>query len=288
MSLLNTHLGNYKVVAHIADGKDATIYLAMHEHSGLAVAIKALRLENARNRSRIAQLVNESSVLKRLDHPNIVRFFKLERRNFPPYIVIEYFRSKNLKQRIIQRDEMIMKRAMRIIMQMCSALEHLHDCGIIHKDIKSENILVSNGGDVRLIDFAIAEKLRFRLCRALARRTTRIQGTRTYIAPEQIKGGQLDVRTDIYSLGITIYEMLVGRPPFVAADSNMLLYHHLNTPPEPMRKQNEKISEEFDAIVMRMLGKKPEQRPQSITKLMEALGQVRVFKNARVDTRCDG
>ena len=287
MSLLNTHLGNYKVVAHIADGKDATIYLAMHEHSGLTVAIKALRLENARNRSRVAQLANESTVLKRLDHPNIVRFFKLERRNFPPYMVIEYFRSRNLKQRLIQRDEMVQKRAMRIIMQMCSALEHLHDAGIIHKDVKSENILVSNGGDVRLIDFAIAEKVRFRLRRAVAKRSSRIQGTRTYISPEQIRGGQLDMRTDVYSLGVTIYEMLAGKPPFVAADSKVLLYHHVNTPPESMRRQNALISEEFDEIVMSMLGKKPEQRPQSIGNLMEALGQVRVFRNERKDTRCD-
>jgi len=287
MSLLNTYMGEYKVAAHIADGKDASVYLAMHEHSGFSVAIKALRTENARDRSRIAQLVNEAAVLKQLDHPNIIRFFKLARRHNNPYIVIEYFKSKNLKQRVIQRDEIIKTRAMRVIMQMCSAVEHLHDAGLVHKDIKSENILVSGSGDVKLIDFAITERRKFRLSRALKRNASRIQGTRTYIAPEQIRGKQLDRRTDIYSLGITIYEMLTGKAPFIATDPNMILYHHLHTKPTSMLRLDPGITEEFDKVVLRMLCKRPEHRPSSVSELMSILGLVKVFKSSRRDTRCD-
>ena len=277
MFLLNAQLGEYKVVSHVADGKDTIIYRAVHERSAYEVAIKVLKPEKADIRSRIKQLVNEASILSRLTHPNIVRFLSLKRAHRPPYLVMEYFPSKNLKQRIVQREEIVRFRAMPIIMQICSALDYMHSQGILHKDIKSENILVSNSGEVRLIDFAIAEKIRFRIGRAISRRMTRVQGTRTYIAPEQIRGSQLDERADIYALGITIYEMITGKPPFTSTEASMVLFHHLKTQPRSLRQTIPEVTEEFDEIILWALNKDPNKRPQSVSDLMAKLGNVKIF-----------
>jgi len=280
MFLLNTELGEYKVVSHVADGKDTIIYRAMHERSAFEVAIKVLKPEKADVRSRIKQLVNEASILRGLSHPNIIRFLNLKKFYKPPYLVLEYFPSRNLKQRIVQRDEIVRFRAMRIIMQVCSALDYLHSQGILHKDIKSENILVSNAGEVRLIDFAIAEKIRFRLGRAISRRMTRVQGTRTYIAPEQIRGSQLDARADIYALGVTMYEMITGKPPFTSVEASMVLFHHLRTQPKSMRLTAPEVTEEFDEIVLWTLNKDPDKRPQCASELMAKLGNVKIFSQS--------
>jgi serine/threonine protein kinase len=155
-------------------------------------------------------------------------------------------------------------------------LGHVHEQGWVHRDIKPDNFLISPEDDVKLIDFALAEKKKTGLAKLFGR--SKVQGTRSYMSPEQIRGQALDHRADIYSFGCTIFEALAGRPPFTGTSTDDLLNKHLRNQPPSLEASNRNVSTEFSNLIKRMLAKEREERPQSLTEFLRDMMSVRVLK----------
>jgi serine/threonine protein kinase len=154
----------------------------------------------------------------------------------------------------------------------------MHTKGFVHCDIKPDNFLVSRDGEVKVIDFTISQRIKTGIAKLLSRKPKRIQGTRSYMSPEQIRGKMLDARSDIYAFGCVCFEAVTGKPPFTGASPNELLHKHLSAPiPSPL-VANENVSPEFAALVKAMMAKRPDERPQSMWDLLKALRVTKAFR----------
>jgi len=264
----------YHIVGTLWVGRSSIIYRATDPHNTV-VAIKMLLPDTKGNRRALREMEHEARYTLQLDHPNIVQAIEYVRDAPMPALILEYFSTENLKTSIVRSEDFIHQHAHRIVVQVCEALGYVHQSGLIHRDIKPENVLVAPDGAAKLIDFALAEPFGRKWSLSFLRR--RISGTRPYIAPETIRRQPPDPRTDIYSLGVTIYEMLTGRPPFSAGDRDILLRKHLSEQPTYMRASHPNISLKMDELVMQMLRKKPHQRPENCEEIVARMQDIRVF-----------
>jgi serine/threonine protein kinase len=162
--------------------------------------------------------------------------------------------------------------------QAASGLQYLHEQGWVHRDIKPDNFLVNEAGDATLIDFALAHRIRTGLSKLFAGRT-RIQGTRSYMAPEQIRGQSLDARADIYSFGCMLFELSSGRMPFTGINPEDLLRKHLNAPVPVLASVNRNVTSDFSDLVAMMMAKEADQRPDSVEDFIRHFRSVRVFRS---------
>src|SRR5262249_36284951 len=173
-------------------------------------------------------LKHEAAVGKSLDHPNIIRILDLRVTKQNAYFIMEYFRAPNLKSMLRNDLTSAQVRAKKMMECISQALTHMHEKGWVHRDIKPDNILINKGSEIRLIDFGLAAHPKSLIGKLLSsKKRTAIQGTRTYLAPELIERKPLSISSDIYALGITFYEVLTGRPPFVSGNPNDLLMMHV-------------------------------------------------------------
>ena len=264
----------YHIIGTLWVGQSSIVYRATNIRNEL-VAIKMLLPDTASSRRAQRMMEREARLALNLDHPNIVRAIEYIREAPMPALVMDYFSSENLKTHIVRSESFIHEHAKSIVLQVCDALKYVHDAGLIHLDMKPENVLVAEDGLTKIIDFALAEESRNTLAQLLTRR--RIAGTRPYIAPETIRRQKPDVRTDIYSLGITIYEMLTGRPPFISPDRDSLLRMHLKMQAPFMRLYNRNVSLKMDQFVLEMLAKKRDHRPENIEAVIRRMKQIEVF-----------
>ncbi len=264
----------YHIIGTLWVGQSSIVYRATDARNEL-VAIKMLLPDTASSRRAVRVMEREARLSLKLEHPRIVQSIEYIRDAPMPALVMEYFESENLKLRIVRDPDLIHKYAQQIILQTCEALVYLHAQGLVHRDVKPENVLVAADGQTKIIDFALAQDIGKGWSLGLARR--RIAGTRPYIAPETIRRRTPDARTDVYSLGITIYEMLTGRPPFTSGDRNELLRKHLVEQPAYMRTFRRGISTKMDELVLRMLSKKREHRPESMEEIIRRVKDIRVF-----------
>ncbi len=268
-SLFKNRIGRYKLLEEVGSGGISTVYKAA-DSEGNIVALKVLSGSLSYNRNIVERFTQEMKILKRLSHPNIVKVIATGRFLRKYYIVMEFASGISLKNRIIEEGTIDKEDVIDIIIQIADALEYIHRYSIIHRDVKPQNVLIS-GDKVKLTDFSIAL-----LNPALSRKAKEFgSGTPTYMSPEQIKGQILDKTTDIYSLGVTAYEMLTGLIPFRGTDTNQIKIKHLNFKPTSMRKINPSLSEEVDRIVLKMLEKKPGDRYRDTSELIK---DIRILK----------
>ncbi len=190
---------------------------------------------------------------------------------------MELFNAPNLKQRILQGVDALAPLASQFVRQAAEGLAYFHSQGWVHRDIKPDNFLVDDNGEVKLIDFALAVRKKGGLARLFSGKS-KIQGTRSYMSPEQIRGQPLDARADIYSFGCTVFEMLAGKPPFTGISTNDLLTKHLRSPVPPLQAGNRNVTDDFAALVRAMLAKKPEDRPATMDDVISELHMRPVFK----------
>jgi serine/threonine protein kinase len=176
---------------------------------------------------------------------------------------MEWFSAPNLKRWILQGIDKIAYLVPKIVDQAAEGLAYFNQCGWVHRDIKPDNFLVSDSGDVKLIDFALARRSKSGLGKALTPKS-KVQGTRSYMSPEQIRGVALDQRADVYSFGCLLYEMFAGRPPFTGSTADDLLRKHLFSPPPSLEVVDKNITPEFAELVRRSLAKDPKKRPESV------------------------
>jgi serine/threonine protein kinase len=249
----------------------------MNDLKGERLAIKLLSGDAARDREEVNFLKHECHVGRGLDHPNVIKIYDFGSERDAAYLVMELFQGQNLKQLINQGVEALAPIAGDIIRKAAAGLAYFHAQGWIHRDIKPDNFLTSPQGDVKLIDFALATRRKGGLARLFAGKA-KIQGTRSYMSPEQIRGQSLDARADIYSFGCTVHELLSGKPPYTGTSTNDLLTKHLRAPIPPLQASNRNVGDDFAQVVRRTLAKKPEDRPASMEDFLNETRGMKIFK----------
>src|SRR5262249_35739857 len=226
-------------------------------------------------------LLHEAEVGKKLARPNIIRIIEVVREPKNPYFVMEFFPSGSLKVRLMRKQaEFVQEKAHDILKQSATGLAYMNASGWVHRDIKPDNILVNSAGDVRIIDFALAQRIKKQgFFSRLFRRRGKAQGTRSYMSPEQIRRLPLDGRAAIYSFGASAYEVVTGRPPFRAHSSQELLSKQIVEKPVSPQMYNPDVSDQFADLVLRMLAKKKEERPRDFHEVLMQLRTMKAFKS---------
>ncbi len=263
--MVGTTIGNYRLEAAIAKGGMGTIYRARRLDDGRVVAVKVLRRELAANRTFLLRFQREVRALRGVEHPNVVRILDVGSQGQLQFYVMEYF-EKSLAD-LLREGPLEPVRALRVAAQAARGLQAVHDAGVIHRDVKPSNILIGEDGVARIGDFGVARL-------ATATRMTHtgaIIGTPAYMAPEQAENPEVGARADIYSLGVVLYEMLTGRPPFEGNTALDILQKHRLNLPEPPKSLNPRLPGALSRLVLAMLAKDPTKRPASMDVVADAL-----------------
>ncbi len=261
-------LGNrYELIEKIGEGGMSYVYRARCQILDRIVAIKILKEEYSNDQAFVSRFRTEAMAAARLSHPNIVNIYDVGEHDDVYYIVMEYVEGTTLKELIAQEAPLPVGRAIDIAVMICDGIQHAHDKGIIHRDIKPHNILITTTGMVKVADFGIAQ--------AISKKTItfggNIVGSVHYISPEQAKGEPVTIATDIYSLGCVLYEMLTGTPPFDAESPVTVALKHIHDEITPPRQINESIPMALEGIIYRAMEKVPEKRFNSAQKMRNDL-----------------
>jgi len=273
------HLGPYRLLNIVNTGQTSRIWQAYHDGDDKLCGLKVLLQEFLRSREHLGYLKHEWMVGEKLEHPRIIKMYEFGVSKNEPYLAMEWFPAPNLKNRLRYDYARLEYLFPKIIEQMCDSLIYLHGQGWIHRDVKPDNYLVSDTGDLKLIDFALAYRIKAGVSRFLGPRS-KVQGTRSYMSPAQIRGAALDGRADLYSLACTIFEMLAGKPPFTGTSPNELLMKHLYSAPPTLESANRNVTPEFADLLRRTLSKKPSSRPQSVADFLTEMRMTRIFRTA--------
>ncbi len=251
----------YQIESELGQGGMGTIYRAHDTTLKRETAIKVLSRSGLGTEGR-TRLIEEAQMVARLNHPNIITIYDAGEAQGSPFIVMELVEGHNLHERPPESLEEIIA----IARQLCRALDHAHQHDIIHRDLKPENVIITPGGTAKLMDFGLARSVASRMSSEGA-----LVGTVFYLAPEQALGGNFDQRADLYSLGVMLYELTTGGLPFTADDPVAVISQHLHAPVVPPRVKNEEIPPALDALIVRLMSKDPDDRPESATAVLELL-----------------
>jgi serine/threonine-protein kinase len=261
-------LNGYEIVGKIKDGSVGSVWKALSP-KGQTVALKQISAANGAISEKVRQFRKEATLTQKLAHRGIIRVLEYLEHPRQPCFAMEYFESENLKFAMWHQPERVHKYEFRILRQIAEALLFTHDQGVIHKDLKPENVLINERSETRLIDFSLAQGKMDRFLQFVKR----VEGTPLYMAPEQIQGVKCDPRSDIYSFGVLMYELLTKRPPFLGTTEANLLEKHLKEPPPPMQTFVKTLSSELDAVVLKMLSKRREDRFQDMSSILVELAR---------------
>ena len=278
----DNYIGSYRILKLVRAGSSCQIWEVISELDNQRCALKTLNEEHRKSRDEIALLKQEYMVGSDLNHPHVIRIFDFNTSKGIPYLALEYFDSSNLKQWLRREIDQDQRRQLlgKIVQGSAKGLEHVHDRGWIHRDIKPDNFLVDNDGFVKLIDFAIAQKEKKGFSRFLSGRN-KIQGTRSYMSPEQIRGEHLDARSDIYSYGCMMFELFCLRPPFTGGSPDELLQKHLKAPVPSVLASNSDVHPDFAELITSMMSKDRSRRPESMKDVLKATDGMRLFRAQR-------
>jgi serine/threonine-protein kinase len=269
-SLIDTLFdGRYRIERKLGAGGMADVYLAEDQELGRRVAIKILNGRHANDAQFIERFRREAKNAAALNHPNIVSIYDRGEAEDTYYIAMEYLDGRTLKELIVGRGAAPVNVAIEYARQILSALRFAHRHGIVHRDIKPHNVLVDGEGRVKVTDFGIARAGTSQMTEAGS-----IVGTAQYLSPEQARGGEVDPRSDLYSLGIVLYELLTGKTPFDGETPVEIAMKHLSNTPKPPSKLRPEIPPELDMVVLRALAKNPDDRYQNADEMEADLERV--------------
>jgi serine/threonine protein kinase len=276
MSKSKDFLGPYRLARLIRMGTTCEVWEAIEEHKQDRFALKILRRQAREDKTEVALLKHEYNVAKDLNSPRVIKVHEHRVEAGTPFLVMELFSELNIKQALRRGPDSLAFMLDKIVAQAAEGLYYLHTKNWIHLDIKPDNFLVSRDGVVKLIDFTIAQKKKTGLSK-LFHSAKVAKGTRSYMAPEQIRRKVCDERTDIYAFGCVLYEMCTARPPFTGDNPNDLLNKHLSASvPSPI-VHNENVSKDFADLVKRMMAKKQEDRPPSMWEFLKEFRSMQIF-----------
>ncbi|MGW0553466.1 Stk1 family PASTA domain-containing Ser/Thr kinase [Streptomyces sp. NPDC002926] len=257
--------GRYELGSVLGRGGMAEVYLAHDTRLGRTVAVKTLRADLARDPSFQARFRREAQSAASLNHPAIVAVYDTGEDYVDgvsiPYIVMEYVDGSTLRELLHSGRRLLPERTLEMTIGILQALEYSHRAGIVHRDIKPANVMLTRTGQVKVMDFGIARAMGD--SGMTMTQTAAVIGTAQYLSPEQAKGEQVDARSDLYSTGCLLYELLTVRPPFVGDSPVAVAYQHVREEPQPPSNFDPEITPEMDAIVLKALVKDPDYRYQS-------------------------
>ncbi len=260
----STFAARYRIIEELGKGGMGRVYRALDQKLNEEIAIKFIRPEIARETESIRRFRTELRTARKVVHRNVARMFDLNEEESVPYITMEYVKGENLKNLIDKVGRLSAQQAVPIAKQVAEGLAEAHRLGVIHRDLKPQNIMIDEQGTARITDFGIARLQKTDDATA----TVAVMGTPAYVSPEQVEGFPADSRSDLYSLGIVLYEMLTGKPAF-QADSpySIALKHVSEVAPDP-RSVNPEIAQNLSRVVMKCLEKDPEKRYQNAAELI--------------------
>ncbi len=281
-SLVGTMIdGRYRVLAVRGVGGMAVVLKAEDTHMHRTVALKLLSEEYSSDDEAMRRFVNESKAVALLDHEHIVSIYDVAFDSKHNYIVMEYLDGLTLKEYMMQKGKFSFEETLAFTAQILSALEHAHSKGVIHRDIKPQNILLLSDGKVKVADFGIAKTPD---SKAIAN-SDKALGTVHYISPEQAAGDPTGVYSDLYSVGVMLYEMITGRLPFEADTPLAVAMMQINNQPTPPRKLDPGIPKGLEQIILKSMAKKPSERFKSAKSMLRALEIIREKPNAVFEDR---
>ena len=263
--------GRYTVGQMIGTGGMADVYLGLDTRLNREVAIKVLRRDLAKDPAFVARFRKEALAAGGLNHPGIVAVYDSGEENNSPFIVMELVSGQTLRQKL-QAGQLPLSTSLEIIKGILQALDYSHNKGIIHRDIKPSNIMITDSGDIKVMDFGIARATDD--IGATLTNTWNVVGTAQYLSPEQATGEMADGRSDLYSLGCLMYELLTGRPPFTGDTPVSVAYQHVSSPLTPASQINPALDTNLDQMLEVVLAKDPNNRYQDAIAMLEDLEHV--------------
>ena len=259
--------GRYVLVEQIGIGGMAIVYRAIDRNTGHSVAVKVLKPEFNRDAEFVSRFQREAEAASKMTHHNIVNLLDVGMDGENRYLIMEYVKGKTLKEVIQEKGRLSAPVAVQITIRILSALQHAHQNGIIHRDIKPQNILVHADGHIKVADFGIARMANS----STLTRGDAVMGSVHYFSPEQAQGKGTDVTSDLYSVGVTLYEMLTGRVPFDGESPVAIAMQHLHAAPEPIRRYAPEVSEAICHVCMKAMEKDPAYRYRSAREMASEL-----------------
>jgi serine/threonine protein kinase len=268
MDFVGKSIGNYQIREELGRGGMAVVYRAYQPSLNREVAIKVLPPQLGLDRQFVERFQREARSAASLRHPNIVVIHDVGHESGVYYIVMEMLEGRTLRTLIEEEGRVVPRRATRIAEQVAEALDYAHQRGFVHRDVKPSNIFIGDNDHVTLTDFGIAKAASET---QQLTRTGMLMGTPEYMSPEQAEGGTIDHRTDLYALGVVVYQMLVGRVPFTGTTPHATLHAVIYETPPPPRRINPDLSADLEAVVLKSVSKQAEARYQSGAELSRAL-----------------
>jgi serine/threonine protein kinase len=250
-------LDHYRIDSLVAQGGMASVFRSTDIRTGHSVAIKIPKPEMECDVLFFDRFHREAEIGSKLDHPSVVRIMASDDRS-RVYMVMEWVEGRPLREILDEQKKLSPERAVCIALRICDALSYIHGHGVVHRDLKPDNIMVDAHNRIKLIDFGIAGDTGAR--RLTFGKFTKAMGTPDYVSPEQVKGKRGDARTDIYALGVIVYEMLTGVVPFRASNPFVAMNQRLLTDPAPAREIDSTISPQTQEVIFRALEREPEHR----------------------------
>jgi eukaryotic-like serine/threonine-protein kinase len=270
---VTTLAGRYELGRELGSGGMAKVFLGTDTRLNRQVAVKVLSPVFAQDEAFVARFRREAQAAARLNHPDIVSVFDSGSINDVHYIVMEYVQGKTLAEVIATDGKLLPERAAQIAEEVAAALSAAHTQGIVHRDIKPANIMITTSGQVKVMDFGIAH---IEADGATQAQTKAVVGTAAYLSPEQAQGAPMDARSDIYSLGIVLFQMLTGRVPFTGDNATAVAVQHVQQQPPAPSAINPSVPPAYDYVVGRALEKNPASRYQSANEMLRDLERVRL------------
>lgn len=271
-----TKLGKYEITAELGSGAMGVVYKAEDPRLGRSVALKTMSANLASNPDLVKRFYREARAAGQLRHPNIVTIYEIDEADGIPFIAMEYLEGEDLEKIISNRKPLTIFKKLDVMIQLCRGLHYAHQREIVHRDVKPGNIMVLHDGLVKIVDFGIA-----RIGDTSLTNTGMVLGTVMYMSPEQIRAQTLDARSDVFAVGLILYELFTYQSAFQGPDVPSIIYKILNEPPEPLSKLLSRCPPELERIVSKALQKDREQRYQSAEDL--AFEMQRVADVARRD-----
>ncbi|HQR36050.1 MAG TPA: protein kinase, partial [Blastocatellia bacterium] len=278
---VETTLGHFQIKALLGAGGMGDVYLAEDTRLGRKVALKLLNAKSTGDPERLQRFKREARAASALNHPNIVTIFEIDEIEGESFIATEFIEGETLRQRM-NRAPLMLGETLNIIRQIASALREAHAAGIVHRDIKPENVMVRPDGLVKVLDFGLAKlskqnsgENKIPATKELVTQPGIVMGTVAYMSPEQVRGLDVDERSDVFSLGVMFYEMVTGRKPFVGETASDLMAEILKSSPAPISQFLPAVSPTLETIIARALQKDRDKRYQSVHQLLDDLSMLK-------------
>jgi protein kinase-like protein len=256
----------YEILGEAGHGSMGNVYKARDRETGEIVALKLLKPEIASDQAMMDRFKNELLFARKITHKNVCRVYEFNRVGGIAYTSMEFVEGESLRSVLNRFGALTQKKATDLALQICSGLKEAHAQGIVHRDLKPENVMIDGSGNLKLMDFGIARSME-----AVTRQTGSMVGTPAYMAPEQVSGSPVDYRTDIYSLGLILYEMFIGKPAFSAENAIAVALKQMHEEPTPPHDIDPAIPLPIERAILKCLEKSPAKRFQTVAELESAL-----------------